>query len=207
MSRIALIVTFCCLLTAPALWAQDQFLYEPFVPIRFKENIDVKGFNELETYKLSEEEFLLIGKKNKSYTDGLRLYYLKKENDRFKVKFSTHGQGESYYLNPYFFQTQEGHRIVIAEIGTEYSWGVHVFSIQDSGMIDVGFLNLAGTRPPENYPASILQQMDIYQKGTQILFEFRGTVLLQPGQIEQKQRNGRKFSYIFDGKTLDLVEK
>jgi hypothetical protein len=195
------------LFTALSLRGQDKLSYNPYVPIKFKKNIDLRGFEEIETYKLSDEEFVLIGEKKVSFTQGLRLYYLKKIEERFRVLFSTHGQGESYYFNPYFYKTEAGHRLVIAEIGTEYSWGVHVYSIQDSGMIDVGFLNLAGTEPPENYPASILRQMDIYQRDSETLFEFRGTVLLQPGQIEQKQRNGRKFYYIFDGKSLELVER
>lgn len=207
MSRLALFITLYCLLTAPSLWGQEQLPYESYVPIKFKKNIDVNGFEELETYKLSNEEFVLIGEKKLSYTKGLRLYYLKKIEERFRVQFSTHGQGESYYFKPYFYATEAGHRLVIAEIGTEYSWGVHVYSIQDTGMIDVGFLNLAGTRPPENYPASILDQMDVFQRDKDIIFEFRGNILLQPGQIEQKQRNGRKFYYIFDGKSLELVEK
>lgn len=207
MSRLALIVILCCLFWISSLMGQDRLSYEPYVPIKFKTNIDVNGFEELETYKLSSEEFVLIGEKKVSYTKGLRLYYLKKIEERFRVLFSTHGQGESYYFKPFFYQTDAGHRLVIAEIGTEYSWGVHVYSIQDSNMIDVGFLNLAGTKAPENYPASILDQMQVYQKGTDILFEFTGTVLLQPGQIEQKQRKGRKFYYIFDGKSLELVEK
>lgn len=207
MSRLALIVTICCLFTIPSLLGQDRLSYSSYVPIKFKKNIDVNGFEELETYKLSDEEFLLIGEKKNSYTKGLRLYYLKKIEERFRVLFSTHGQGVSYYFNPYFYQTDAGHRLVIAEIGTEYSWGVHVYAIKDSGMIDMGFLNLAGTHPPENYPASILEQMNIYQRDSDTLFEFNGPVLMQPGQIEQKQRNGRKFYYIFDGKSLELVER
>jgi hypothetical protein len=208
MNRYALLMIGMCL--GFHLFGQQEFQYEPYQPIRFKENIQLNGFKEMETYKLSEEELLVVGEKErKSYTYGLRMYFLKRYEDRFRVQFSTHGQGESYIFKPNFFKTSQGHRLIVAEIGAEYAWGAYVYALSDTGMSELGFLNIAGTRdrPPEAYPASIIDQMQIIQEGDSTRFRFRGRVILEPGQMEQKLRTGSKITYLFDGQKLIMKEE
>lgn len=79
---------------------------------------------------------------------GLRLILVEKDGPRISVLGESSGSADSYILKPVVF-TGSGRTIVLAEMGTEYSWGLRVFEVagrelRDLGSIDAGVIGASG---------------------------------------------------------------
>lgn len=79
---------------------------------------------------------------------GLRLILVEKDGQGISVLGESAGSADSYVLNPVVF-TGSGRTIVLAEMATEYSWGLRVFEVagrelRDLGSIDAGVIGESG---------------------------------------------------------------
>lgn len=95
--------------------------------------------------------FLVVGSR-RSYESkdpgGLRLLLVEKDGRRISVLGESTGSADSYVLKPVVF-AGSGRTIVLAEMGTEYSWGLRVFEVagrelRDLGSIDAGVIGESG---------------------------------------------------------------
>jgi hypothetical protein len=79
---------------------------------------------------------------------GLRLMLVEKSGRSVTLLAQSSGSADSYSLKPVVF-TGGGRTIVLAETGTEYSWGLRVFEVvgrelRDLGGIDAGVIGESG---------------------------------------------------------------
>lgn len=73
---------------------------------------------------------------------GRRLYLLRKGKEGYEETGRSRGAGDSYILRPVFF-TGRGRILVLAELGTEYSWGLMAFEITGNRLVELGPLEAA----------------------------------------------------------------
>ncbi len=71
---------------------------------------------------------------------GRRLYLVRKGRGGFDMIDRTPGASDSYILKPVFF-LGHGRMLILAEIGTEYSWGLQVYEIRNRRLTFLGFLD------------------------------------------------------------------
>lgn len=76
---------------------------------------------------------------------GRRLYLVRKGKDGFEDIDRTSGAADSYVLKPVFF-TGRGKVLILAEIGTEYSWGLMVYAIAHKRLTFLGSLDASVER-------------------------------------------------------------
>lgn len=71
---------------------------------------------------------------------GRRLYLVRKGQGGYEVIDRTGGAADSYILEPVFF-TGRGKMLILAEIGTEYCWGLLVYEIARKRLTFLGPLD------------------------------------------------------------------
>lgn len=145
---------------------------EQVFPIRFKENIQLKGYEEVrKTFKYSENEMFLIAKRN--FETGYQLLYLKrpKGEEVFRKSFVSNDKGEAYVYCPYFYKVTETEFIVIAEEGYEYMSGIDVFLLKDGNMKFLGYVPVAGIERD-----SVVPSLRIERNSSGYDMRFKGTI-------------------------------
>ncbi len=73
---------------------------------------------------------------------GRRLYLVRKTTAGYEEIDRTRGAADSYILRPVFF-TGSGRVLILAEMGTEYSWGLMVYEIAQNRLKELGPLDAA----------------------------------------------------------------
>jgi hypothetical protein len=71
---------------------------------------------------------------------GLRLLLVEKDSRGISVLGESTGSADSYILRPVVF-SGAGRTLVLAEMGTEYSWGLRVFEVDGSELRDLGSID------------------------------------------------------------------
>lgn len=96
--------------------------------------------------------FLLVGSgrpaSDSKDLGGLRLMLVEKSSQGVTLLAQSTGSADAYVLKPVVF-TGSGRTIVLAEMGTEFSWGLRVFDVagrelRDIGTIDAGVIGESG---------------------------------------------------------------
>lgn len=191
---------------------QSKTLMNEFKPMKFKENIRLQGYEINETYKINNKTFILIGKPEKynSKDEGLRIIYLAEEKGRYKIHFVSKGVGESYIYTPTFFQGN-GRTIIVCEMGTEYSWGMDAFLLQDSMFIKLGNIDVAANINEEEHQESAVPILRIEDLKESIEFKFSEEKMYQgvkvnsislfykPGQRSEEILSVKEISYKWSG--------
>ena len=193
-----------------AAFPQTEGSFSRFDPIKFEENISLRGFDVLETYKLSDEDFILIAKKDPfdPEDEGLKIIHLRYNGERFKVTFASYGAGESYIYKPTFFR--KGDKIIIVcEMGTEYSWGLDAFLLVEGEFIRMGNMNVAADANNENHQESAASFLEISEDADTLLFTFQNRVrlFLYPGEEEETTIQPSSLSYRYhfaDGWSMEM---
>lgn len=142
---------------------EHQNIYSPF-KIDTLNDFLLKDFHIYESYQYGNNFKLLFGSytvagepisKHESPDDlGIRLIVLDKNNNQV---FRSKGQIDSYILRPKFYKLDSKSPVLIlAEIGTEYSWGNIVFSLNENGIKNWEQLNLLGLTKKETTMITLL---------------------------------------------------
>ncbi|MHB8844025.1 MAG: hypothetical protein ACYC7L_04690 [Nitrospirota bacterium] len=87
--------------------------------------------------------YYVVSSHDKQITEsdnGRRLYLMRKAKGGYEVIDRTPGAGDSYILEPVFFLGR-GKTLILAEIGTEYSWGLLVYEIRGKRLYFLGGLD------------------------------------------------------------------
>lgn len=139
---------------------------------------------------------------------GARFSVLRVTEGRSTVTYSSRGSFDSYFLRPSFFSTGvEGEALlVLAETGTEYSWGARVFKVSADGAAkDLGSLDVAVIEDPENDTVSVIPYTRIKAVGNGYEFTFTKDVIFDPGGLEDRQISKDRIKYVYDGRSLGAI--
>jgi hypothetical protein len=150
---------------------------------------------------------------------GLRLFLVEKTNGEFKVRDRSTGSGGSYILSPTFYRnTGDESWVILAETGSEYSWGNRVFRFKDNAMTDVGRLNVAfkqafGKVTTNDQTNTITNEVSIAPYtvistvNNTLVFSFTQDVEHNPGREAQKPIAKERIRYIYsNGKLQEVID-
>jgi hypothetical protein len=140
---------------------------------------------------------------------GSRLSVIKVTGESSKVIYYSRGSGDSYFLRPSFFSTdiKQAPLLILAETGTEYSWGARVFLVATDGSAkNPGSLEVAVIEDPENDTVSIIPHTRIKFDGKRYEFTFEKDVIFNPGGLNDHPVNRSQIKYVYDGTSLKCIE-
>lgn len=146
--------------------------------------------------------------KNTKKDWGIRLYLIEKTSGgRFKILFRSRGSQDSYILEPTILRSPDKKlpTIILAETGTEYSWGIEVFVLVGKQLTHAGSMEV-GADAGDN-PESAVEYSRIAAKGKMLIFTFTtDLVYMRGGKFTQLKKNQIRYEY--DGKQLkEIMEK
>lgn len=123
---------------------------------------------------------------------GKRLFLFEKDEKGYKQLARTRGAADSYLLNPMIF-AGGGKKLVLAEIGTEYPWGMLVYEIRERDLVHLGSLDVAAI-VEDGELACAIPYAEILLDNKQWIVKFHTDLELNPGGKDQKQikRAGEK---------------
>ncbi len=153
-----------------------------------KIHLDTIEYKESNIYVFKPDIYLSFnhfwGSSNKDF--GKKFAVLKRSSNNYKSLYESAGSGDSYILEPSFFSSDYmgGSLLVLAEVGTEYSWGLRVFLLRDSLEIeDLGTLDVA-VLPESEYgdgTVSAVAYITIRENGETYEFSFSKDLVFDPG--------------------------
>lgn len=137
---------------------------------------------------------------------GLRLYLIAKSPDGFEQLSKTSRAGDSYNFTPTFL-TGAGRTFILAEIGTEYSWGLLAYELLPDRLDSLGPLNVAvdsGENPvdPTPYARATLENGSL-------VVAFDTDLVFDPGGLNEKnlaRRDGAPLIFKQEGDGFVLLE-
>ncbi len=166
-------------------------------------------------YKYKADLFLSFGSSlDDSFESSERDYGSRFSLVRFtegstKVLYQSRGSMDSYFLRPSFFSADINKTplLILAEIGTEYSWGARVFLVSPDGSAeDLGSLDVAVIEDPEADTVSIIPHTKIKLDGSRYEFTFTRDVIFNPGGRNDHPVNRSQIKYVYDGSSLSLIK-
>lgn len=154
------------------LFGQNVVIGKKIYPIKFKENIELRSHHVIETYRLNNDEYILITK-NPDISIGYQLIYLdcSSEEGRCKTKFTSEKQGEIYVYQVHFYQFREGKYIIIAEKGFEYSLGIDIFLLEGNECSFIGEIPVS-----DSDRSSVIDQTSIVNTEDEYELHFKGEI-------------------------------
>jgi hypothetical protein len=171
------------------------------VPVQPDKNIYVfNDINIFETYQIDSLRILFGWTEDTAR--GPKMLVLNKLD---KVVFSTSGRRDSYIFRPTFYRSPDTKDpvIMIAESGTDYSWGNTIFTIYKEQVTYIGEMDVAANAPVN--PGSIAPFTKPLTDGEIIEFDFlTDKLVLNPGTHRQMILSGNDISYIYKDKRLKL---
>jgi len=189
-----------------------------FIRISRVDTIDyenkIDGFKHKNAFRYNKLVFL-VGYTKDTIPENLgkRLFVL---NQNGEIIFKSKGQMDSYYFEPYFYQSsnKKNDFIIIAEIGAEYSWGAKGYYIRNNNIYNLGYLDVGILK--EVYvdgelffsnPSRINEHLIISEKNDEILIKFKEkeTVILYPGTDKESEQESEKIYYKWNGTNLELI--
>lgn len=160
-------------------------------PLLLKENLKLNSFIISKSYRLNDNEFILIGKNRKQTSDneGYRLIYLATDSSRQRsiIKYLSKPKGEAYVYNPYFFKLED-ELVIVAEEGYEFMSGIDIYRLRNEKVDFLGYVPVAGDERN-----SIVDKIKIEKETDNYLISFKG-------QIEYKAGTDN----LIDGKKLKV---
>ncbi len=164
-------------------------------PIVFAENVDLERYSEQKTIQLNENDLIVIARPDEydANDEGLRLIYLRRENQRFKIQYISKGAGESYIFKPSFYEFTDSTKLIFAELGSEYSWGLEVFELKAGEVKYFGTIDVADGRGYN--PSTIVPNMIIQRDENGYKIGFEKEVIINPGGQNEKKVDGETIEY------------
>lgn len=127
---------------------------------------------------------------------GRRLMLFKKEGGADKRVYYSKGSWDSYILRPTFFANCGGYYLLIlAETGTEYSWGMRVFAYKLGQVKDLGDIPIAMDVEDERFNDSAIPHMRFREEGSSLVISFDNKVVRDPGGLHEKHYTAAEIEY------------
>ena len=109
---------------------------------------------------------------------GRRLFLLQRVKDGFRELGRTRGVGDAYNLDPVVF-TGAGRTVVLAELGTEYSWGLVAYEIAGRELRELGAIGVAA--PGEEGERDPTPFARVHVEGGRLVVAFDVDMIEDPG--------------------------
>jgi hypothetical protein len=151
-------------------------------------SLQLDGYNIREIYKFQGDTLIIIAKETANYgSHGLQLIIARFINRSLNPVFLSNEQGDSFFIRPYYSWTGslEDSKLILCEIGTEYSWGIQAFIIKGESIEYIGLLDVSidNNGSESSNPVSCLK---IRTDGVQIDFNFTKDLIYKPGKLDKK---------------------
>jgi hypothetical protein len=143
---------------------------------------------------------------------GVRFILLRRKGKDFVELFYGRGAMDSYILDPFFY-SGDSKILILAETGTEYTWGFSAYEF-DAAKKELKYLDelpAARVYDGEDSWGELINPLDrarvFIEKGLYSI-EFDTNIFLAPGGIDERliERNGGKILFHYDGKNF-VMEK
>jgi hypothetical protein len=136
---------------------------------------------------------------------GGRFYLVRDGTDGVEELFRGRGAGDSYFLRPTFF-FGEGRLLILAETGTEYTWGFDAYSLEDETMLELGGIGAAFSDGETTM--SPLEWSRVRSDGSAFTVGFSSDLVLDPGTRHEwfLPRSGDEIRFAQLGERFDLVD-
>jgi hypothetical protein len=148
-------------------------------------------------YRLNRTVSFLIGYDTALDTPvdfGARLMLLQGSAAASNRSYYSKGSADSYGMRPTFIANCGGNELLIfGEIGTEYSWGLRVFSYNGGQVKDLGDIPLAVEG--ESDAESVVPFMRFSQSGDSAIVSFTKDLIRNPGNPNERQISRSKAKY------------
>jgi hypothetical protein len=136
---------------------------------------------------------------------GVRLFLIERVNGGFKIRYQSKGEGDAYNFSPNFYHhPSNGSWIILAELGTEYSWGAQVFIVDQEQVVNIGHLDVAVGGAGENL-SSVVPYTIITEEGVNTVFKFTRDVIKDPGGNNEKYISKNRIRYVYDGQRFQEI--
>jgi len=136
---------------------------------------------------------------------GRRLYLVQMKGKTVKDIDRARGAGDSYVVRPVFF-VAPGKLLILAEIGTEYSWGLLAYEITNRRLVSLGSLDAAVDGEDDAEDATPYARVKF--KNTYWSIEFDHDLVLAPGsQTEQRIYRMKNRPIVFEHEGKGFVPK
>ena len=121
---------------------------------------------------------------------AFRLWLLRAVHGAFKLADSSEHLGDAEWLTPNVFEHGED-LLILADHGSEYSWGLLAFTVENGALERLPFPRMAGiatgdaanlTGPGSN----VLPDLSVYWEDHEFVVEFPGDLLEDPGARTQR---------------------
>lgn len=174
--------------------------------------LDTYPYQNTVIYHYKKDTYFYFGNAKSTSKDdyGPKFLILNKENGAYRTVYESKGSGDSYILKPSFYSTDIAKEplLILAEIGTEYSWGVRlILIVQDLHVKDLGTLDVA-VEPDSDFidgPESVIPYTHIAEHNGRLAFTFTKDIIYDPGGLNERKFKKEDIRYTFNGKSLKLV--
>lgn len=159
-------------------------------------------------YRLNNEVSFRIGRDPAldTATDyGARLMLLKKSAAGYSRSYYSTGAKDSYGISPTFIANCGANELLIlGEMGSEYSWGLAVFSYNDGKVEALGAMPIAVEG--ENDAESVVPFMRFSPRKRSAIVSFGKDLIHQPGSPGEKKIARSKLRYRIDHNKLTEMQ-
>ena len=157
-----------------------------------------------ETYKLNSFNVFVGWTKNKN-NSTIKPKILFQDKSGMTL-FSDTNSSDCFIINPTFFKSKikTDPIFILAESGSEYSWGNDIYSFKNNRITYIGFLDIA-TYDEHSNPENIAPLTDIKINGKTIVFSFNAKkVVFGQDSKNEKIYSGSDISYVYSDNILKL---
>lgn len=182
--------------------------YTEFKPDKIAD-LKIKGFDIEHAFSV-EENKIVSG--NFQFTDGKitlpdteedygnRLLLLNHKNE---ILYKSHGVGDPYLYEPYFYKNnRNGNIIIVCQLAYEYFFGGDVYLLEKGKIKYLGNLDIE----PNNEEKKLTDILRIKESGNGITFRFDAdSLVLKPGSEDRTIKNN-DVKYVYDYKSLKLYQ-
>jgi hypothetical protein len=152
-----------------------------------------------------QQNFCITIGKNLNDSGSKRLFLIENVKGKLKVRYQSKDVGDAYNLSPNFYRhPRDRSWLILAESGTEYSWGAEVFTINQDQVVNIGHLNVAVSGVGVN-PSSVVPYTIISQEGVNTVFRFTRDLVIDPGGINDIHIAKDKIHYIYDSERFQEI--
>ena len=201
-TNMTLRLTIIILLTLGQVFSQTQdYKILDIKPTDTKMRLN--GVDIFNSYALNSFTLYVGWTKNPKDSTIIPKIIIKDKSDN--VIFSHLGHSDSYIYRPTFFVSNSNDNLIImAESGSEYSWGNDIFTVKNNVVKDIGFIDVV-TYDPHDNPGNIAPQTTIKFEESKILFTFKSKqVVFNSDGKNQKIFNGSDIWYVYSDNELKM---
>lgn len=161
-------------------------------------------------YQLGDDFFVYEDWREIENSNEKFLFGVIKEGKNFRQIYQSRGEADSFYLRLSFFKTNQktDPLIILGEIGTEYSWGIHVLLVEDHLIKDIGYLNVGAELKFENGDTviSAVPYTKITTDGKEFRFTFTKDMIYEDSDFYLVKKENIYYIYT-DGNLKEILKK